>query len=80
MKRCGVYYLFDGQYVIYIGSTRDLASRISQHRSTHLDFAGFFFDPCPPDCLLDREAAAIREFNPLLNEQMVDSICSRADV
>ena len=68
---CGVYYLWDGAQVIYIGSSRNVPRRISKHRSSRLDFAGYFVDECKPEQLLDMEAAAIKEFKPILNENIV---------
>jgi hypothetical protein len=38
----GVYYLWDGADVIYIGSSVNVKWRISYHRARGLDFAGYF--------------------------------------
>jgi hypothetical protein len=67
----GVYYLWDGSEVLYIGSSINVERRVAKHAYSGLDFAGYFCDPCRKRELRDREAAAIREFRPLLNEQMV---------
>jgi len=64
---CGVYYLFDGADVLYIGSSLDIGSRISAHRR-NIDFAGYFVDECRPEQLIELEVKAIQEFKPLLNE------------
>ena len=64
---CGVYYLFDGADVLYIGSSVDIASRVSAHRS-NIDFAGYFVDECESDQLIEMEVKAIQEFRPILNE------------
>jgi hypothetical protein len=66
----GVYYLWDGSEVLYIGASVNVERRIAQHASSGLDFAGYFCDQCAADELQDRESAAIREFRPALNERM----------
>ena len=66
----GIYYLSDGLDVLYVGQSRDVASRVSNHRSKGLDFAGYFVDQCPESELDAREVAAITEFKPRLNEQL----------
>lgn len=68
---CGVYYLWDGAEVLYVGQSTDVARRISEHRNHErgLDFAGYFVDECPAADLAVREATAIREFKPILNER-----------
>jgi predicted GIY-YIG superfamily endonuclease len=68
---CGVYYLWDGAQVIYVGSSRLIERRVSDHRSKGLDFAGYFIDECAPSELFRREAAAIAEFRPILNKNSV---------
>ena len=71
----GVYYLWDGSDVIYIGSSTNVPSRVSAHRNKgNLDFAGYFCDECEEHELRDREAAAIKEFRPRLNEQQTSFI------
>ena len=64
---CGVYYLWDGAEVIYIGSSRNVERRISQHRATGLDFCAYFVDKRPRARLREYEANAIAEFSPKLN-------------
>jgi len=63
----GIYYLTDGLDVIYVGQSTDIEARIRQHASV-IDFSQVFVDECDLSELRDREAAAIREFNPPLNE------------
>jgi len=66
MKTSGVYYLWDGARVIYVGSSVNVEKRIRAHRR-NIDFAGYFCDPCEPSELPNKEAEAIKEFRPLLN-------------
>lgn len=65
-KTCGVYYLWDGTQVLYIGCSKNIEGRISAHRR-RFDFAGYFIDKCEEGQLLDKEAQAIREFRPKYN-------------
>ncbi len=65
---CGVYYLWDGAVVIYVGQSTHIENRIASHRATRLDFAGYFVDEYPEQELNEREAKAIAEFKPKLNE------------
>lgn len=69
MAGCGIYYLWDGERVVYVGQSKDVEKRLSQHAHRGTPFIQAFFDPCAPSELLDREAIAIREFRPVLNEQ-----------
>jgi excinuclease UvrABC nuclease subunit len=64
---CGVYYLWDGECVLYVGASRDVERRLSQHAHNDVPFIQAFYDECAERELLDREAAAIREFRPKLN-------------
>jgi excinuclease UvrABC nuclease subunit len=64
----GVYYLWDGATVLYVGQSICVEKRIGQHLNT-LDFAGYFVDECPAEELNAREAAAIAEFDPPYNHK-----------
>lgn len=66
---CGVYYLWDGERVIYIGASRKVEYRVARHRRTGKRFIAYFCDECEESKLLDNEAASIREFQPILNER-----------
>ena len=63
---CGIYYLWDGAKVIYVGASRYIEGRMSQHRARGIDFAGYL-DECARSELNEHEARAIKEFQPLLN-------------
>jgi excinuclease UvrABC nuclease subunit len=69
----GVYYLFDGAAVLYVGASRNVERRISQHRS-RIDFCGFFVDQCKAEELSDHECAAIKEFNPPYNTLLTSNL------
>jgi excinuclease UvrABC nuclease subunit len=64
---CGIYYLWDGAEVLYVGKSINVQKRIARHRSARLDFSGYFVDTCAPLELDRREAQAIAEFSPKHN-------------
>ena len=67
-RLCGIYYLWDGAAVLYVSSSRDVYARVAEHCRGGLDFCGFFFDACDPAEMPQKEAAAIREFDPPYNQ------------
>ena len=67
---CGVYYLFDGAAVLYVGASIDVDRRIGEHKSK-IDFAGYFVDECKPEQLNELEAKAIQEFKPPFNTHLI---------
>jgi hypothetical protein len=72
----GIYYLWDPPLVLYIGSSRNIAQRISCHiHKQDIIFADFFVDQLPDSCtdaeLHAAESAAILKFKPCLNQQAV---------
>lgn len=66
---CGVYYLWDGERVLYVGASVNVTARLYSHFYNGIPFIQAFYDPCTPAELRDKEAAAIKEFRPVLNEQ-----------
>jgi hypothetical protein len=75
----GVYYLWDGSDVIYIGSSINVKWRMAYHRARGLDFAGYFIEECAVEQLREREFAAIREFKPRFNEANAPGCPVRGD-
>ncbi len=64
----GVYYLFDGAAVLYVGQSLDVEKRVRQHHADkQIDFSGYFVDSCEPAKLNELEAKAIEEFKPKYN-------------
>jgi len=61
----GVYYLWDGSSVIYIGASVNVERRIQRHCSSGMDFCGYFCDECDVSELDQRECDAIREYDRL---------------
>ncbi len=70
MAMCGVYYLLDGVTVLYVGSSKNIARRLSQHKR-NINFDLYCYDECEESELLSREAEAIKQFHPILNRQSV---------
>jgi excinuclease UvrABC nuclease subunit len=64
---CGIYYLWDGERVLYVGKSTNVRRRLREHARAEIPFIQAFFDPCTADELDSREMAAIREFRPTLN-------------
>lgn len=66
---CGVYYLWDGERVLYVGASLHVETRLRRHANEGLiPFIQAFFDACSPEELAGKECEAIREFRPVLNE------------
>lgn len=61
-----VYFLMDGEEVVYVGQTCDLKNRIGRHRKDKA-FTGVYFVRVRVDRLLERERHYIRKFNPRYN-------------
>lgn len=66
-KGC-VYYLCDGDTVLYVGATIHLRRRVSRHRQNGIQFNRVLYDPCPVEDCDRNELTAIRRYRPKLNE------------
>jgi hypothetical protein len=66
MRRSGIYFLCDGNELLYIGQSVSVSSRISTHHHEG-KFNRVIFMAWPPDDLNDVEGALIRALNPPLN-------------
>ncbi len=62
----GIYFLFRGDDLVYIGQSINVLGRVTAHTSDK-DFDSFAYLPCPEKELLAVEALYINEFKPLLN-------------
>lgn len=63
----GVYFLFDGDALVYVGQSCYIASRISQHRHAWRPFTTWGAVPVPGDLLTHVETAYIRTLRPPQN-------------
>jgi hypothetical protein len=66
-RLCGIYYLWDGAAVLYVGKATDVERALRWRKWSGIDFCGYFVDECAPEELHDRELAAIKEFRPPYN-------------
>ena len=66
----GVYFLLDGEEVVYVGQAVNVHARISQHRDK--SFSRYAFVPCPRECLDKLESLYIHCLRPRLNGNQRD--------
>lgn len=66
---CGVYFLFNGSSLRYIGQSRNILRRVDEHYNNGqgLEFDSFTFVRCPLWHLDDLEQHCIQTFKPPLN-------------
>lgn len=64
---CGIYFLIRDDQVIYIGKSKDVYSRIAEHRTRGREFTKFSVVPCDLAHLAGIEAAYIKLFKPIGN-------------
>jgi hypothetical protein len=65
----GVYFLLQGEEVIYVGQSTDIPSRVLSHRRTK-DFDRYATMPVPRDWLSEVEAEYILHYQPELNRSL----------
>ena len=66
-----IYFLIDGDDVVYVGKSIDLVSRILKHRSENRKkFTRYAYIRCDEIDLVDMEAAYIAKFAPKYNKQL----------
>lgn len=67
----GVYFLFDGDDLVYIGRAANIAKRVGEHSSNRYGkkFDSYTFIPCEYQEAQSLEIHLIREHNPKYNEQ-----------
>ena len=65
----GIYFLINGNEVVYVGQTKNLHARIYQHRvETKKAFTRYFLLPCEPAELTPLESRYIAKFKPRYNK------------
>ena len=64
---CGVYFLLDGEEVVYVGQSVNVYARVANHRESKR-FATAICIPVPRDELDAVESAFIRRLRPRLNK------------
>src|SRR6266566_685949 len=75
-RESGVYGIFNGTEWVYIGEARDMEARLYEHLRGQSDQSArilrrnpthFIFEKCDAATRVTREAALIRELNPVCN-------------
>jgi predicted GIY-YIG superfamily endonuclease len=69
-RACGVYFLLDGDEVVYVGQAVNVYSRIDHHRGKKFD--RYAFVPCQPSMLDRLESLYIHFLKPRLNGVQAD--------
>ncbi len=64
---CGIYFLFKGNDIVYIGQSVDIFSRMRTHRRV-IDFDFFSFIWCEKEELNSTELNYIQFYKPILNK------------
>lgn len=69
---CGIYFLLDGAYIVYVGKSYDVHGRIKDHTKDK-KFTNVMFFKCEEDALGDIEDNLIKELRPPYNKRGVAS-------
>lgn len=71
-----VYFLFDKEKLVYIGSTINLYNRLCQHKEKKkFEWDSYSYESVHPEDLYSKERQSIMKFNPPMNKQ-VKSRCA----
>ena len=62
----GIYFLLDGNEVVYVGQTKDFVNRIKSH--SNKKYTSYRFIECEAKHLLEYEGRWIRKFKPKFNK------------
>jgi hypothetical protein len=68
--RCGIYFLIEGDDIVYVGQSTDVFNRLSRHRRDGKEFDSFNIIPCPEESLDELESTYIDAFAPWLNHSL----------
>lgn len=64
---CGVYFLVEGDEIVYVGQARDIMFRLAHHAKSEKVFSKYTFIECDVEELNEIEAAYIVKFAPRYN-------------
>lgn len=76
VRECGIYLLYLGDEVVYVGKTNNFASRLAQH-SFRKEFDAYAFLRAEPERVDILEAMLIDHLRPTLNISMNEDVRSR---
>jgi hypothetical protein len=65
--RSGVYFLWFGPELVYIGKSVCIGDRIFYHRVMHKEFTHATFERGHPECIRELEGDYVLRYRPLLN-------------
>lgn len=68
---CGVYKLYQGKNIVYVGQSTDIAYRIRSHvREDSKEFDRYSYMECPPEKLTELECEQILKHAPIYNTRL----------
>jgi hypothetical protein len=67
-KLCGVYFLFSGDEIVYIGQSRNVPARVQHHMGSDKEFDRYSHIVLPADSLNEWESFYIHLFQPRYNK------------
>lgn len=70
---CGIYFLLQGEEVVYIGKSKNFWLRLSDHFNSDKKFDNIYFLPAKEEILLRLEEKYILEYKPLYNKTLSNS-------
>lgn len=76
-ERVGVYFLFDGDLLVYVGKSLQWSRRLGDHRKRKR-FTEAVLAVCAPHLIAPTEAAMIRHFLPPMNRSFPRVSCAEA--
>ena len=68
MNCSGIYFLFNGLEVVYVGQSKNVITRLANHAKNGRKFTHYFSIPCPEDELDKTEQYYIERFCPEQNK------------
>jgi hypothetical protein len=69
-----IYFLINGDEIVYVGQSSSLQSRLESHRSDKKEFDRVLFLPTPSSFLSSLEMALIRALKPKYNQSLVGDL------
>lgn len=74
----GVYFLFDGDDIVYVGKSKDILNRIPTHKATK-KYDSHSFILCEEELLNVYERVLINKYKPIYNKDSITMAIRRSD-